>query len=462
MSPSSRSRRRRDLVAQPVGDERVVYDPRTDSIHVLDPVAALLWDALGDELDDATLRQRSAALLGDGTPSEVDEALARALRELAVAGLLEQPAVLPPALPESPAPTGPPDRDAVLRLAAADAAPPDARTALRAANARLAAGDLIGAEAMLRAALAHNPADAHVLGNLGSVLFLAGRTAEAGSLYERALAVDSENSDTWSNLGNVRRREGRSDEASACYERALSLDPEHLDATSNLAALRLAQGRTDEAVALWRDGARRHPGDPAPVVALARCFAERGDLVAAETTLRDALAAGRATGELVNALGVVLQLAGRAAEARDVFREALRLAPSSTAARRNLAQLAAAAGDWEEVAAHTDALLARAPDTPEIRLLAAHARSALRDSTGGLALLEAGLELEASALACADELVRLHERAGRRAEATMVYARIAPRLRDLDLARWPHLAALRARAEAWSRERTPPAASAEN
>lgn len=42
--PAYQPCRRADLILQLAGSDTLLYDPRTDSVHILNPAAALIWD----------------------------------------------------------------------------------------------------------------------------------------------------------------------------------------------------------------------------------------------------------------------------------------------------------------------------------------------------------------------------------------------------------------------------------
>ncbi len=402
------ARARPDLVSQPVGDECVVYDPRADTVHVLDPLAARVWFALlSAGKGDASASEGPE--IGDAERREV-------LRGLDEAGLLEPGASDP------------------------------ADGSYGAALARIRRGDVEGAVAIVAARVAAAPGDVPALTMLGATLFLAGRVEASAATLEHAVALDPGAASAWSHLGNVRRRQQRESEAAACYERARAVDPAHFDATCNLAALRAGQGRAEEAIALWQEARERHPAAPHPSVSLARFHAERGDLAAAESVLRETIARARTGAELHNALGVVLAQANRADDARQAFRTAIDAGGRLVAARLNLAQLEAAAGDWSAAVELAREALALDPRHSAARVLAARGLWRLRRRAEAQALLREGLDRDESALACADALADLLERAGERGEAMLVVARVAPRLAGRDLTPWPRLAAARERA----------------
>jgi len=145
---------------------------------------------------------------------------------------------------------------------------------------RLSAGDLAGAERILRQAIAQAPALAEARANLGLTLekmarwpeaedsyrqalalapwniqihlnfgtFLAGRQryAEAEALYRQALDLDPTVPALWSNLGIALAYAKREAEAEQCYRVAMELDPDYAKAPFNLAYLLLRQGRYAE------------------------------------------------------------------------------------------------------------------------------------------------------------------------------------------------------------------------
>lgn len=163
----------------------------------------------------------------------------------------------------------------------ASTAQPDPGVALfYAGTERLSAGDLVGAEAALRQAIAQAPALAEAHANLGLTLekmarwteaenyyrealtlapwniqihlnfgtFLAGRQrcAEAEALYRQALTLDPTAPALWSNLGIALAYAKREAEAEQCYRTAMEMDPDYAKAPFNLAYLLLRQGRYAE------------------------------------------------------------------------------------------------------------------------------------------------------------------------------------------------------------------------
>lgn len=76
--PPARPRARPDVLFRRVGEEWLLFDPRTDRIHVLNLSAALVWSHLSGELDMEEIRARMAAAYGQPVdPAAVEGALAR-------------------------------------------------------------------------------------------------------------------------------------------------------------------------------------------------------------------------------------------------------------------------------------------------------------------------------------------------------------------------------------------------
>jgi len=102
-------RREGDLVSVDLGDELVVYDPRSGQTHALNQPAALVWRALAKAM---SIERLTAQLSKTGGADLTEDAVWLALKDLARRGLLDGP--LPAA-----ARRGVSRRDLLRRLAAA-------------------------------------------------------------------------------------------------------------------------------------------------------------------------------------------------------------------------------------------------------------------------------------------------------------------------------------------------------
>jgi len=103
-------------------------------------------------------------------------------------------------------------------------------------------GDLDGAEAMLRAALAEDPALPQISKNLADILYRNGRYEEAAEAYERAAKLNPElGDDLYFKLGNIAYKKRDHARARESWAQATSLNPGHQLARANLEMLDLAQ-----------------------------------------------------------------------------------------------------------------------------------------------------------------------------------------------------------------------------
>jgi tetratricopeptide (TPR) repeat protein len=105
-----------------------------------------------------------------------------------------------------------------------------------------ASGDMQGAEAMLRAALAEDAALPQVSKNLADILYRNGRYDEAAEAYERAAKLNPElGDDLYFKLGNIAYKRRDHARARESWGQATSLNPGHQLARANLEMLDLSQ-----------------------------------------------------------------------------------------------------------------------------------------------------------------------------------------------------------------------------
>lgn len=162
------------------------------------------------------------------------------------------------------------------------------------ARALQESGDLMGALAVDRQAVARHPGDATLLHELAVAAHEAGRRdealraeqaalaidprdpaaqnglgllyadrrqfADAAAAFERAVASDPTSSSYWTNLGNARRDSGAPGPAEQAYRHALQTDPRNADAANGLGVLLVQSGRPAEAIP-WFERALERAAD---------------------------------------------------------------------------------------------------------------------------------------------------------------------------------------------------------
>jgi protein O-GlcNAc transferase len=232
------------------------------------------------------------------------------------------------------------------------------------------AGDLAGAEAAYRAALAANPDDLSSLGGLGVLLVQSGRHQEAIAPLERAAAMAPSDAQGQVNLGSAYASAGRLPEAIAAFRHALAQSPDHLHGWRNLAAALLRAGQLEDAgvaidrlikrapnqseprrlaadLAMRRDrpaeAARiygelvgREPGNARFEAGLAGALASQGELAAAVLHWQKATALLPDRADYWNQLGTCCRAMGDSAGAAAAQRRAVALKPDRAAFHGNL------------------------------------------------------------------------------------------------------------------------------
>ncbi len=177
------------------------------------------------------------------------------------------------------------------------------------------------------AAVRSAPDNARQVGSLGALYYAHDFPDSAASCFGRAAHLDPERLAWWFALARASERAGAADQAIAAYDRMLAregediaagkLEAPYLPARIRLAVLLMDRDR-QRATTLFNEVAEAAPYDPAAHCGLAECA----------------------------------RAAGRAEEAEQHFRRAVKYAPNYGAARAGLAALLEARGHGEEAARH--------------------------------------------------------------------------------------------------------------
>jgi len=238
---------------------------------------------------------------------------------------------------------------------AAPQAPQSPQDAMKEAEAKLAAGDSDGAVALLKKAMATDPMAALRLGRLRE------------SRGELDLSVDDYRAaaekltgpargEALGRMSVVQYTRGMAG-ADASAEAAIAADPAGVWPTIAMSYLRVHEGKADEAIAL-AEKAVAAGGGAAATAALAHSQEAKGDLAAAETSYRKAIAEDATAVGPVVGLATVLRETGRAAEAEPLLQKAIEAAPGAVEAYKEMARVKIALGRAQEALA--DANLAAA------------------------------------------------------------------------------------------------------
>lgn len=246
----------------------------------------------------------------------------------------------------------------------------------------LMAGQPQKAEKAFAAAIALDPADAEVYGNLGATLDSQNKYGEALVAYRTALTLRPDFVQVLFNMGNTLRNRGDISAASDCYEKALLLFPgltqaglclaqiwkekgdilrarrylEHVldheagnaDALHGLGEIYQSEERFTEAIEAYQGALALDPGHIKTLNMLGSAFHLTGKFDAAEECYHKALALKPGIVTVLNNLGALYQSQGRFTESLPVLRRAISVDPDYADAHWNLALSLLACGEYNE------------------------------------------------------------------------------------------------------------------
>ncbi len=297
---------------------------------------------------------------------------------------------------------------------------------LDAAARMMQAGQFAQARPLLEQFLLAHPGVGRAHWLLGGALLNTGDASGAERAVRKAIGLEPNNPSSLALLGEILGAQGRLTEAEACLRQALALEARHVPAATNLARVLLAQQRASDACQLvddfirtvgqnqallmlraqallvMADHARAIPAFQQAVAAaptdanarlgLAAAFADSGQHVAAEETVRNMMGGGLDGAQSRFVLARALLGQQRFEEAESEFRNAIRLRPDYLEAHVNLAEtLWMRTGDVRTVAAEIDASLHTVPALTTLRILKAKMLEASGDPQAALAELDAAL-----------------------------------------------------------------------
>ena len=213
------------------------------------------------------------------------------------------------------------------------------------------------------------------LNNMGYALAGQKRFAEAIPYYETALRIQPNQADVHDNLGNALSELGRTQEAMAEYETALKLNPEHADAHNNIGIALAMQGKLEEAIAHFHSAIQFKANYASAHGHLGNALALQHKLDEAIEQYRECLRLNPKDAQAYNNLGNALAEHGKLDEARQSYERALQLNSNNPEAYSNLGIVLARLGQQAE--AHYNMALGLALQGKRDEALA-HLKEALR------------------------------------------------------------------------------------
>ncbi len=199
-------------------------------------------------------------------------------------------------------------------------------------------------ETLWRDTLAGNPNSWLAHNNLGELLYSRGDVDGALAHLRAAVAASPDYPEAQFNLGVALARKGRVDEAERCLARAIELEPGYAKAHQQLGVFLMERGRVDEALGHLRTAVVLEPGRAWFHWNLAVAFSRVGKLDEGLEQVREAVRLAPLDPVLRAHLGSALEKMGQLAEAAARFDEALRIDPTNAEARAGALRCGAAAG----------------------------------------------------------------------------------------------------------------------
>jgi tetratricopeptide (TPR) repeat protein len=227
------------------------------------------------------------------------------------------------------------------------------------------AGQPADAAASFRRALELRPGFAEAHGNLGNALVDLGQLQDAVYHYRRMLELRPDLAEAHNNLGNALLSLRRFEEAATSYRRALALRPDAPGAHANLGNALHALGRPQEALTHCRRALELEPDSAEAELLKGNALFDLGLLDEAAASYARALELKPGYTEAHIAAGKVLRQIGRITEAEESCRRALELAADSSEALTLLGEIQADRGRFDDAEQLFRRVIVIAPDQPE-------------------------------------------------------------------------------------------------
>ncbi|HET9391727.1 MAG TPA: tetratricopeptide repeat protein [Steroidobacteraceae bacterium] len=207
------------------------------------------------------------------------------------------------------------------------------------AGTKLARGDPLAAEELLRRALAIDPSWPPTLATLGELLLGSGRSSEAETLLQRAATGSRPYPHAALLLARYYNDTGRPNEALAIVAPICLAGKADAELASQHVGALVALGRQQEAVAIYRGLAAASSGDPAAAQALATALSATGQYEEVQRIAQHTIARGYRPASLYNTYARSLIAQGALPEAESALRDSLKIDPRQADAHNNLSQL---------------------------------------------------------------------------------------------------------------------------
>ncbi len=205
------------------------------------------------------------------------------------------------------------------------------------ANVLSRKGRLDEAIAESRKAIELDPQFAAPHNNLGTDLYAKGRLNEAIAEFRKAIALDRRLAPAYTSLGAALYKQGKPEEAIPYLRKALELNGNDAGARNFLRGALARVGRLDEVLALDREAVERDPNNPWKLTSLGESLQRAGKGEEAIGCYRKAIAVYPKYARAHCQLGDALRDKGQLNEAAACYRKAIELDPKCASAHTDLA-----------------------------------------------------------------------------------------------------------------------------
>jgi tetratricopeptide (TPR) repeat protein len=230
---------------------------------------------------------------------------------------------------------------------------------------RLAQGDAVAAETLLRQAVTLAPGSPEALANLAAALQALDRHQDAIDAYEQALLLRPGMTDARFAMAGCLQAIGRDQDAIVAYEAILAADPAHPEANFGIATALTRSGRTQDAAASYRAALAADPDFAEASLGLARLLIHDNNAAEAIDHLRQALDVDPDYTDARFELGKALSSLGRDQDALTEFRAVVAADPSHLEAQKSIGTVLGILRRHQDAAEHYRALLDAHPDDPD-------------------------------------------------------------------------------------------------
>jgi tetratricopeptide (TPR) repeat protein len=283
-------------------------------------------------------------------------------------------------------------------------------------------GDLPAAQSALQEATRRDPTLAAAFFTLGRVYFDQGAFGDAATSYRQALILEPDALTNYLALAHAYERLRQWDDAAAAYTAALARQDD-ADTRLYLGLVRVQQGQLDAAVTEIKQALALNPHDALAHASLGDVYLQQGQLDAAADAYRQAI--GEDDQALYHlGLAAVYTRQGKTDAAMAAYQDAIRLDRQNAAAYAGLGDLYSQGGRLDEAAAAYQQAIALAADNPATQVALAFVEYKRCQITSAVQAAQSAARLAPAASFYQGVLASFYEAQGQPQPAADLYARL--------------------------------------